>query len=75
MIKIYDFIGDVFYSIARRFFIIASYFEDKAEARRWRIISQDEIDHIEAMAEEIYADIEREVAAQKPHPKAPHLPS
>lgn len=75
MIKIHDFISDVFYSIARRCFIIASYFEDKAEARRWRLISQDELDHIDALAEEAYAEIEREISAQEQHPKAPHLPS
>lgn len=75
MIKIYDLIADVFFSIARRFFIIASYFDDKADARRWRNVSEDELNHIEAMAQEAYAEIEREISAQEQYPKAPHLPS
>lgn len=75
MIKIYEFLSDISFRIARRFFIIGDFFEVKADHHRWRLISQDELEHIEAMAQEIYADIEREVAAQEPHPKAPHLPS
>ena len=75
MIKIYEFLSDVSFRIARRFFIIGDYFESKADYRRWKHLSDEEIEHIEALAQEAYAEIDREISAQEPHPKAPHLPS